>query len=72
MRKLSVGDIVIATLFSGREVTSKVKRIEICYLGSKIGRAVNSCNMDIHSNGTIDLECGNWCYFEQVKSINKG
>lgn len=71
MKELKVGDIVTASLFGGRLVTGKVERIEICAQGSKEGRRVNQCDLDKHSNGVIDLDCGYWCYFYQVKQINQ-
>ena len=38
----------------------------------KIGdtvRPVSKCDTSKHKNGTIDLDCGHWCYFYQVKSV---
>ena len=70
MRKLKIGDTVTATLFGGTEITGKVEDIQICARGAKEGRHVNTCNLDTHSNGVIDLDCGHWCYFDQVKKIN--
>ena len=70
MRTLKIGDIVTATLFGGTVVTGQVEGIEICTQGSKEGRSVQSCDLDKHSNGVIDLSCDYWCYFNQVKKIN--
>lgn len=69
MRKLRVGDTVTATLFGGQLVTGKVEDIQICARDSKEGRSVSKCDLDKHNNGVIDLDCGHWCYFYQVKSI---
>ena len=70
MRKLKIGDTVTATLFGGPRVTGTVEDIQICRQGEKEGRSVQSCDLDKHSNGVIDLSCGHWCYFYQVKKIN--
>ena len=70
MRKLKIGDTVTASLFGGEVVTGQVESIEICAQGKKEGRPVRSCDLDKHSNGVIDLSCGHWCYFYQVKRIN--
>lgn len=67
--KIKLGDVVTAVLFGGQRVTGKVESIEICARDSKYGRAVKSCDLRKHSNGTISLGCGHWCYFYQVKSI---
>lgn len=67
--KIKLGDVVTAVLFGGQRVTGKVESIEICARDSKYGRAVKSCDLRKHSNGTISLSCGHWCYFYQVKSI---
>ena len=69
MRKLKIGDAVTASLFGGELVTGKVEDIQICRQGEKEGRSVQSCDLDKHSNGVIDLDCGHWCYFYQVKDI---
>lgn len=70
MRKLKIGDTVTATLFGGTVVTGQVEDIQICRQGEKKGRSVQSCDLDKHSNGVIDLSCNHWCYFYQVKKIN--
>lgn len=70
MRKLKIGDIVTATLFGDTEVTGKIEGIQICRSVEKEGRPVSQCDLDKHSNGVIDLDCGHWCYFYQVKRIN--
>ena len=67
MRKLKVGDTVTAPLWR-QLVTGKVEDIEGC-TDSKEGRSVSKCDLDKHNNGVIDLDCGHWCYFYQVKSI---
>ena len=67
--KIKLGDTVTAVLFGGQRVTGKVESIEICARDSKYGRVVKSCDLRKHSNGTISLDCGHWCYFYQVKSI---
>lgn len=70
MRKLKIGDTVTASLFGGELVTGQVEGIEICARDSKEGRSAQSCDLDKHSNGVIDLSCDHWCYFYQVKRIN--
>ena len=70
MRKIKIGDKVSARLFSGKVVTGNVESIEICGRDSKYGRSVTSCDLSKHSDGVIDLDCGSWCYFNQVKKIN--
>ena len=70
MRNLKIGDIVEATLFGGEIVSGKVENIEICREGFKEGRQVKQCDIDKHNNGVVDLDCGHWCYFNQIKSIN--
>jgi len=69
MKKVKIGDTVTASLFGGELVTGKVESIEVCSRDSKYGRQVQSCDMDKHSNGVLDLSCDHWCYFYQVKSI---
>ena len=70
MRKLKIGDIVTAFLFGGELVTGKVEDIQICRSREKEGRPVSQCDLDKHNNGVLDLDCGHWCYFDQVKKIN--
>ena len=67
--KIKLGDTVTACLFGGKLVTGKIETIEICPKDSKYGRSVTQCDTSKHSNGTLDLDCGNWCYFYQIKSI---
>ena len=71
MRKLKIGDTISFTTFSGKNISGKIDRIEIAskYL-PKYGRSVSECDMDIHPYGTLELDCGRWCYFNQIKSIN--
>lgn len=66
MRKIKIGDTVTATLFGGQKVTGKIENIELCARGSKTGRKVNQCDLDYHHHGVLDLDCGHWCYFDQV------
>lgn len=68
---LKVGDTVTATLFGGQIVTGKVKDIEVCAPDSKYGTEVDSCNIDTCANGVVDLDCGHWCYFNQIKHIER-
>ena len=70
MKKVKLGDTVTASLFGGTLVIGKVEDIQICARGSKEGRPVKQCDLDKHSNGVLDLDCGHWCYFYQVKRIN--
>lgn len=70
MRKLKIGDTVTASLFGGTVVIGQVEGIQICARSSKEGRSVQSCDLDKHSNGVIDLSCDHWCWFDQVKKIN--
>lgn len=67
--KIKIGDTVTASLFGGERVIGKIQSIEICARDSKYGRSVSKCDTSKHSNGTIDLDCGHWCYFYQVKSV---
>lgn len=68
--KIKLGDTVTACLFGDKLVTGKIEGIEICARDSKYGRAVTKCDTSKHSNGTIDMDCGHWCYFYQIKSVN--
>lgn len=68
---LKIGDTVTAVLFGGEIVTGQVEDIQICARGEKYGRSVSQCDMDKHSNGVLDLSCGHWCYFYQVKRIEQ-
>jgi hypothetical protein len=68
--KIRLGDTVTARLFGGELVTGKIESIEICARDSKYGRAVTRCDTSKHTNGTIDMDCGHWCYFHQIKSVN--
>jgi hypothetical protein len=68
--KIKLGDTVTARLFGGESVTGKIRGIEICARDSKYGRAVTKCDTSKHGNGTIDIDCGHWCYFNQIKSVN--
>ena len=68
---LKIGDTVTATLFGGQRVQGKVERIEVCEAGSKYGESVDKCNIDTCVNGTVDLDCGHWCYFNQIKHIER-
>ena len=70
MRKLKIGDTITATLFGETIVTGKVEDIQTCAIGTKEGKSVGNCDLDKHNNGVIDLDCGHWCYFDQVKQIN--
>lgn len=70
MRILKVGDTVTAALFGGQLVTGKVLDIEITKEGEKEGRSVSKCNLDKWQHGVLDLDCGHWCYFYQIKFIN--
>ena len=67
--KIKIGDTVTASLFGGKLVTGAIESIEICAADSKYGRVVKSCDLRKHHNGTISLDCGHWCYFNQIKSI---
>lgn len=68
--KIKIGDTVTACLFGDEHVTGKVESIEVCARDSKYGKSVTRCDTNKHSNGVIDLDCGHWCYFYQVKHIN--
>ena len=71
MRKIKIGTTVTAKLFGEEIVTGKIEHIEICKVGEKYGRPVNSCDIDKHSNGTVCLDCNRWCYFDQIIKIEK-
>ncbi len=68
--KIKVGDTVTACLFGGELVTGKIERIEICARNSKYGKSVTKCDILKHSNGVVDMDCGRWCYLNQIKSVN--
>jgi len=68
--KIKLGDTVTARLFGGELVTGRIESIEICARDSKYGKPVTKCDTTKHSNGTIDMDCGHWCYFHQIKSVN--
>lgn len=69
MKRVKIGDQVEYATWTiqGRKAT--VKAIEICKCGEKNGRMVNSCDLDLHQEGTITLNDGHWCYFDQVKQV---
>lgn len=67
--KIKIGDTIYAILFGGKAVTGKIKSIQICKEGEKQGREVKSCDIRKHNNGVVDLDCGNWCYFYQIKEV---
>lgn len=69
--KIKIGDTVTACLFGGQLVTGKIESIEICACDSKYGRAVTRCDTNKHSNETIDMDCGHWCYFYQINQLIK-
>lgn len=69
MKKLKIGDTVQVKQWDGKIATAKVLSIEICREGEKSGRPVNSCNLDAHKNGTLDLDNNHWCYFYQVQRV---
>ena len=70
MRKLKNGDLVTYSTWSGTSPkNARVESIEICKLGSKYGRKVNSCDLDWWYNGVIGLDNGHWIYFYQVRKI---
>ena len=68
---LKIGDTVTAVLFSGERVTGIVESIEICSEDSKYGRSVEECDIEKHRNGVVDLDCGHWCYFNQIQYIER-
>lgn len=67
--KVKIGDSVTASLFGGEVVTGNVEEIQICRIGEKYGKSVSRCDMSKHRNGVLDLDCGHWCYFDQVLSV---
>ena len=71
MKKVKIGDTVIYATFSSPTKTANIEQIEICKRGEKHGRIVESCDLDQHQNGTITLNDGHWCYFDQVKRVIK-
>lgn len=68
--KIKLGDTITARLFGGELVTGRIESIEICARNSKYGKSVTNCDISKHSNGTVDMDCGHWCYFHQIKSVN--
>lgn len=69
MRNLKIGDTVQVKHWDGKIATAKVLGIEICREGEKSGRPVNTCKLDAHKNGTLDLDNDHWCYFYQVQRV---
>lgn len=67
MRKIKIGDTVSAYLFGGQLVTGVIESIEICRRGEKYGKSVSTCDLSKHSEGVVELDCGKWCYFYQIK-----
>ena len=66
--KVKVGDKIKHTLFGGEVCTGIVEDMQICRLGMKSGRSVNSADVSEY-HGVIDLDNGHWCYFDQVKEV---
>ena len=69
MKKVKIGDTVIYETFSISTKTAIIEQIEICKRGEKNGHKVESCDLEQHPNGTIILNDGHWCYFDQVKHV---
>ena len=71
--KIKIGDTISAQLFGGKRVTGTIESIEICRDGDKYGKMVSTCDLSRHSNGVVELDCGNWCYFNQIeKKLTNG
>ena len=69
MKRVKIGDQVEYATWTIRGRKATVKAIEICKHGEKNGRMVNSCDLNLHQEGTITLNDGHWCYFDQVKQV---
>ena len=69
MKQVKIGDHVVYMPWSAPNRTAIVEAIEICRHGEKNGRMVNSCGLNLHQEGTITLNDGHWCYFDQVKQV---
>ena len=66
--KVKIGDKIRHTLFGGEVCVGIVKDIQICRQGMKSGRSVKSADVSKH-HGVIDVDNGNWCYFDQVRAV---
>lgn len=71
MKILSIGDKIAYKLAGEPRKEALVEGIEICKAGNKYGRATNMCDLHKHKNGVVSLSDGHWCYFEQIRSIEK-
>lgn len=74
-KKIKIGTKVKVEL-QGREIVSEVTSIERCECGEKYGEAIESVSID-EVNGwdydyTFTLDCGRWCYGEQILEIVEG
>jgi hypothetical protein len=49
-------------------VTGVVDSIEKCKVGEKYGKPVSSAPFGA-GNYTFGLDCGNWCYGDQIRAI---
>ena len=68
--RIKVGDIITAFLFGGKIVSGKIESIELCAKDEKYGTSVEQCDTK-NNNGVVDLDCGNWCYFYQIKNLKQ-
>jgi hypothetical protein len=67
-KRIKIGTKVTARLFGGRMVTGVVDSIEKCKIGEKYGTPVSSAPFGA-GNYTFGLDCGNWCYGDQIRTI---
>jgi hypothetical protein len=75
-KKIKIGTKVKVEL-QGREIVSEVTRIERCECGEKYGEPIGSVRMDEAKNSwdydyTFTLDCGRWCYGEQILEVVEG
>jgi hypothetical protein len=71
MSKVKVGDTISAILFGGKRIQGKVEHIEIGdKYNPKYGKSVQQCDTTKHPYGTLDLDNGHWCYFDQIKCLD--
>lgn len=71
-KKIKIGTKVKVEL-QGREIVSEVTSIERCECGEKCGEPIESVRMEdlklYDYDYTFTLDCGRWCYGEQILEV---
>lgn len=74
-KEIKIGTKVKVNL-QGGEITTEVTSIERCECGEKYGDPIECVSMDELYNYDYDytfmLDCGRWCYGEQILEIVEG